>query len=214
MPRYLEAYYSESQSVVGEIDPAVTKYNHTDLWLSATTSVQTVNQDARFALMRMSSSTQYDLVFGDAFNDFGVPFHLTTEQFHRVLKTRMKPDGVYALNIIDDLKYGSFFSSMVNTLRGVWKHVYVVTGSDHLKPGRNTIVLLASDAELSEQAIQSAKVFSTNEFDGKELKREEFIRFIPQEELDGYLAAHPVPVLTDEFVPLDRYLSKVFQDAY
>ncbi len=214
MPRYLEAYYPVSTAVVGEIDPAVTTYNHTDLWLSPTTSIQTVNEDARFALMRMSSSTQYDLVFGDAFNDFGVPFHLTTEEFHRLLKTRMKPEGVYALNIIDDLKYGSFFSSMVTTVGKVWKHVYVVTGAEQLKPGRNTIVILASDVEISEQKIQDAKVFSTNEFDGRALERKEYIRFIAQDEVTAYVAAHPVPALTDGFVPLDRYLAKVFQDAY
>jgi MFS family permease len=42
-----------------------------------------------------------DIVYGDAFNDFSVPWHLTTLQFNERLKGLMTDDGVYMINIID-----------------------------------------------------------------------------------------------------------------
>ncbi len=44
---------------------------------------------------------QYDLVFGDAFNDFSVPWHLTTREFNEKIKKMLTPNGVYMINIID-----------------------------------------------------------------------------------------------------------------
>ena len=34
----------------------------------------------------------YDLIFGDAFNDFSVPWHLTTQEFNEKIKKMMTPD--------------------------------------------------------------------------------------------------------------------------
>ena len=50
---------------------------------------------------RNQGKKQYDLIFGDAFNDFSVPWHLTTQQFNQKLATMLAPDGVYMINIID-----------------------------------------------------------------------------------------------------------------
>ena len=44
---------------------------------------------------------QYDLIFGDAFNDFSVPWHLTTREFNEKIAKMMSPTGVYMINIID-----------------------------------------------------------------------------------------------------------------
>ena len=47
------------------------------------------------------TSKQYDLIFGDAFNDFSVPWHLTTREFNEKIAKMLSPDGVYMINIID-----------------------------------------------------------------------------------------------------------------
>ena len=70
-------------------------------------------------------SKRFDLIFGDAFNDLSVPYHLTTVEFAKRLKQHMTPDGAYLMNIIDDWRYALFLGSMVNTLQKVFKHTYV-----------------------------------------------------------------------------------------
>jgi len=191
LPRYLEAAYPRATSIVAEIDPGVTAFNHDVLGLSSTTTVITHNQDARQYLMR-GNDPSYDLVFGDAFNDFSVPTHLTTVEFQRLLKSRMKPDGIYALNIIDDARYGKFLAAMYRTLASVWSHVEVDTQADKINPGRNTIVLLASDAPIPSSTL----------------------KLIPHDQVEPFLDDHITPVLSDDFAPTDRYLAPVFQDAY
>ncbi len=44
---------------------------------------------------------QFNIVYGDAFNDFSVPWHLTTLEFNNKLNHILTPDGVYMINIID-----------------------------------------------------------------------------------------------------------------
>src|SRR5262249_23622749 len=84
-----------------EIDPAVTRANHMATGLPDNTSIQTHFGDARQYVELSQNSQQFDLVFGDAFNDFSVPWHLTTREFNEKIKKMLSPNGVYMINIID-----------------------------------------------------------------------------------------------------------------
>ena len=67
---------------VAEIDPAVTKANHRAPWAAPRHPIKTTWGDARQFVERNQDRKKYDLVFGDAFNDFSVPWHLTTREFN------------------------------------------------------------------------------------------------------------------------------------
>ncbi len=214
LPRYLTAFYPNSHSTVSEIDPGVTEVNTTHLGLPANTPIETQNLDARMYLSRLPSEKKFDLIFGDAFNDFSVPYHLTTLEFHQLLKKHMSQDGVYALNIIDDPRYGQFLSAMLRTLKEVWGHVYVAPGAPEFAKGRNTIVLIASDKAIDPSTWQTTFSPSARE---TAMSAEEYTRLtqlLPQAIIEAFLRGHEVPVLTDAFVPTDRYLAPVFADAY
>lgn len=44
----------------------------------------------------------YDFVYGDAFNDFSVPWHLTTKEFSEKIASLLHPtEGIYQVNLID-----------------------------------------------------------------------------------------------------------------
>jgi len=86
---------------VAEIDPAVTNANHKALGLPKDTPIKTTWGDARQFVERNQGTKTYDLVFGDAFNDFSVPWHLTTKEFNEKLGRMLGDDGVYMINIID-----------------------------------------------------------------------------------------------------------------
>ncbi|KAA0207078.1 hypothetical protein EDM68_00605 [Candidatus Uhrbacteria bacterium] len=213
LPRYIESTYPQATNIVAEIDPGVTEANHRFMGLSRETKILTANEDARMHLAR-GGDRPYDLVFGDAFNDFSVPYHLTTVEFHRLLKSRMSPDGVYALNIIDDARYGQFLASMIRTLREVWTYVYVAPQAHAILPGRNTIVLLASDEPIDQDAWYSTISPAAVAKDLSEEARRSAVNLVDPTEIDQLLDRVRTPVLTDDYVPTDRYLAPVFSDAY
>ncbi|SIO08862.1 hypothetical protein SAMN05444166_2385 [Singulisphaera sp. GP187] len=99
--RYMQHTYPGAEVDVAEIDPAVTRANHMALGLPEDTTIKTTWGDARQFVERNQNNKQYDLVFGDAFNDFSVPWHLTTKQFNDKIAKMMSPNGIYMINIID-----------------------------------------------------------------------------------------------------------------
>ena len=86
---------------VAEIDTAVTEANWQATGLPRDTPIKTYWGDARQFVELNQDTKQYDLVFGDAFNDFSVPWHLTTREFNDKIKKMLTPNGVYMINIID-----------------------------------------------------------------------------------------------------------------
>jgi spermidine synthase len=99
--RYMQHTYPGADVDVAEIDPAVTRANTMATGLPKDTTIKTTWGDARQFVERNQNDKQYDLVFGDAFNDFSVPWHLTTKQFNDKIAKMMSPNGIYMINIID-----------------------------------------------------------------------------------------------------------------
>lgn len=212
MPRYIEEFYPEAHVVVSEIDPGVTAVNFDRLELSYETKIVSVNDDARRALFK--SDARFDFAFGDAFNDFSIPYHLTTVEFHELLKSRMNEDGIYALNVIDDTDHGALLASLIRTLGEVWTHVYVAPQADRFLEHRNTYVLIATDAEIEPGAWASATGYSNGRAVTLEQDPKTLFALLGSEAVQAFLDAHPEPPLRDDFVPVDRYLAPVFRDAY
>ena len=75
--------------------------NHMALGLPDNTPIVTHLGDARQYVERNAGGKKFDIVFGDAFNDFSVPWHLTTREFNDKLAAMMADNGVYMINIID-----------------------------------------------------------------------------------------------------------------
>lgn len=121
-PRWIEAQFPWYPRIdVAEIDPAVLLAVQSQLGLPSQygppsegkTFVTTHIGDARkFVDDRLRENQQlksagqpevrYDFVYGDAFNDLSVPWHLTTREFSEKIRDLMTPgEGVYMVNIID-----------------------------------------------------------------------------------------------------------------
>ncbi len=99
--RHMQYVYEGTGVNVAEIDPAVTNANYMATGLPRNTTIQTHWGDARQFVELHQDTNKYDLVFGDAFNDFSVPWHLTTREFNEKIKKMLTPNGVYMINIID-----------------------------------------------------------------------------------------------------------------
>ena len=100
-PRHLQYKYPGTTADVAEIDPSVTKANHIAMGLSPRTPILTTFGDARRFVQTNLGKKRYDLIFGDAFNDFSVPWHMTTKEFNDMLYDSLADDGIYMINIID-----------------------------------------------------------------------------------------------------------------
>jgi spermidine synthase len=198
-PRYLEALYPGSRIEVIEIDPGVTGTAYAELGLPAGTPVRTFNEDARRFIDRLPAGQRYNLIIGDAFNDFSVPYHLTTLEFDRQVAAHLTADGLYMVNIIDG-QQGDFLRAYVTTLQQVFAHVYVspvVTKIGQLS--RQTYVIVAA-----QQALPIHQPGQPSPLDAQ---------FTGEAELAAYLQQGPHPLLTDDYVPVDNLLAPVFADS-
>jgi MFS family permease len=99
--RHMQFAYPGTEVDVAEIDPNVTRANWMATGLPRNSTIQTYWGDARQFVDLHQDTKKYDLIFGDAFNDFSVPWHLTTFEFNEKLKKMLTPSGVYMINIID-----------------------------------------------------------------------------------------------------------------
>jgi spermidine synthase len=200
-PRYVEATYPGASIDVIEIDPAVTATARTRLGLSAPSRIRSFNEDARTFLMEWADPQQYDIVFGDAFNDLSIPYHLTTVEFNRIVDTRLKPDGIYLVNVIDTFEDGEFLKAYANGLRAIFPHVYVFGRGTAFQPfDRNTYVLMASRQSLD------------REFEALAAAQSDLDRTTPldEERLNAYLRSGRALTLTDDFAPVDQLLARLF----
>jgi spermidine synthase len=198
-PRYMETVYPDSDLHVIEIDPGVTDVAHDMLGLSRDTNVVTYNEDARTFLER-EPIAKYDLIFGDAFNSFSVPYHLTTKEFNDRVRAWLADDGLYTVNIIDGPS-GRFLRAYLHTLRQTFRNVYPVFSvyAWRLSP-RTTIVILASDTPLDLDAFQNVAPRSAS-------------RLVAQQEIDRSLGNGSTVTLTDRYAPVDQMLLPVFLDV-
>jgi spermidine synthase len=138
-------------------------------------------------------------VFGDAFNDFSVPYHLTTREFNDRVHAWMAPDGLYVINMIDGPS-GELFRSYVHTLRQTWQHVYVVMNVDAWRRAtRYTIVIIATDEPLDSASLAPY----SEELAGQ---------ILDDDTVDALLVEGRTMTLTDRYAPVDQMLLPVFFD--
>jgi spermidine synthase len=202
-PRYMEAIYPASDIHVIEIDPGVTQVAHDLLGLASDTEILTYNQDARIFLEQEPDSA-YDLIFGDAFNDFSVPYHLTTREFNDRVRAWLADDGLYVVNIVDGPR-GDFLRAYVYTLRQTFPHVYLApTLGSWRQAAHSTFVIIASDVPLRQDDLVAASAGDQNPLLIQQL--------LGEGELDGLLAEGRTVMLTDRYAPVDQMLAPVFRN--
>ena len=198
-PRYMEAVYPQSELTVIELDPAVTRTAYDALGLKRDTRIVSHNEDARL-FMEQNPPQPYDLILGDAFNDYSVPYHLTTLEFHRRVRAWLAPEGVYMLNLIDGGRR-DFLRASIYTLQQTFGHVYVVPGHTSWRDSpRMTYVLIASDATVDLSAIQ------TPGDGGLQVNN-----VLGDGEVKSLLAEGPTVLLTDRYAPVEQMLAPVFR---
>ena len=194
MPRWLAATRPGSESVVLELDPALTDLARRQLGLRTGGALRVVDGDGRRSIAGQPVGA-FDVVVGDAFGGMSVPWHLATREAVQEVRRVLAPGGTYVLNAIDHPPQG-FVKAEAATLAAVFAHVALVAPAPQLagEEGGNH-VLVASDSPI----------------DIAGLERRLAARPDPQAALSGPGLERFVDgakVLTDDFAPVDQLLGR------
>jgi len=139
----------------------------------------------------------YDIIIVDAFDDDRVPRPLLTEEFMRLAKDRLSPDGVIAWNLFGAVygPHSRMFRSFHRTASNVWRNVWTfpLRIADNAVDDSRNIVALASDAGLS--ADELAERIGSRV--GGLVSVPAFERFA-EDLYRGGVRSGDVPLLTDE----------------
>ena len=202
-PRYLEAVYPESSIDVAEIDPGVTQTAYEHLGLKAGTHIQSINEDARTFVEQLPADQKYNLVLGDAFNDFSVPYHLTTREFNDKLRAHMTDDGIYILNLIDGKPF-NFVAAFIRTLKLTFPNVYLIpTSTEYNNVARSTFIVLTSAQPIDTDRLRQM----TGNDDVRDIDQ----WLLPDSKIETLLSNGMQLVLSDDFVPVDNLLAPMFE---
>ena len=203
-PRYVEKVWPGSRIDVAEIDPDVTRAAIEAFGLEKNTTINTINMDARNYVDKLLEQKrngqkipQYDFIYGDAFNDYSVPFQLVTRQFNEKISAILSNEGVYIINVVDIFNSGLFVGSAINTLEKTFPYVYVVA-ENVLPSSRNTFVIIAAKHKLDLKNIIS------------QYKREELkVWYLDDSDISKLKGKSRQLVLTDDYSPVENLLAPV-----
>jgi pentatricopeptide repeat protein len=207
-PRYVEKVWPGSRIDVAEIDPGVTKAATAAFGLEKDTTINTINMDARNYVDKLlerkrngQEIPRYDFVYGDAFNDYSVPFQLVTYQFNEKLSAILSDDGVYMINVVDIFDSGLFLGSVVNTLEKTFPCVYVVA-DDAPHSFRNTFVIIAAKGKLDLKTI-------IPQYKGGKLK----LWYLDASDIGKLREKSRHLVLTDNYSPVENLLAPAVRSS-
>jgi predicted membrane-bound spermidine synthase len=200
LPRAWLAGREAIDITVAELDPAVTRIAMERLWVGSDPRLHIIHGDARLTLQTMPHAPRFDVVFSDVFHDISIPSHLVTREYHQEIKARLAPGGIYAANVIEGGAWPRFLYSLVHTLAEDFASVDVWFDAADAGGGkRSTYVVVASDSPSSVGALTAAH-------GGRSWVRSSLDLLAPR------IAEGRVPVLTDDYAPVDRLLSHVILD--
>lgn len=203
LPRaWAHAFQGRAKLVVAEIDPAVTRAAEDFLWLDAKApGLEIITQDARPHLQSLPPQPTFDVVFGDAFHDISIPAHLVSQEFAKQIAQRLTPGGFYAINTVDNGQNPRFLLSLARTLDTQFANVEAWAEREQIGlDGRVTFVLVASNAPSERQMLTAQKGMERT-----------WVRW-PDSDLRARILASDVPILTDDYAPVDRLMSSLLTD--
>lgn len=130
-----------------EIDPAVTEAGRRFLGLGENPRLRVFTADARPFLRE--TDRRYDVIVVDAYRQPYIPFHLTTKEFFRLARERLRPGGVLALNVARVPGDNRLSRAVGSTVLAAFPQAWV------WKPLRFNELVLAFDRRTSRAALEA-----------------------------------------------------------
>ena len=204
-PQYLEVTRPGSRVDVIEIDPKVTEAAVRACGLRSYADLHVYHMDARNCVSELlkrkargEAIPTYRFILGDTFNDYSVPYPLTTLEFHRQLYELLADDGFYMLNMIDQFDSGRFLAAIVQTFRQVFPDVHVFFCHRNLTSrGTYVVVCAKRSTDLSDITERIGRRYP---FYG---------RLLTDTELQSLMERVRPVTLTDDYAPVENLLADI-----
>jgi MFS family permease len=147
LPRWLDATRPGSRATVLEVDEEIVELVSERILLPGPPAVDVEIGDARMTMLDLPSDSA-DVVVGDAFSGYTVPWQLTTVEWLEEVERVLVPGGFYAVNLID-FEPLDFVEAEEATFLEVFEHVQLAArvGEDGRPVGGN-LVLIGSGRRL------------------------------------------------------------------
>jgi spermidine synthase len=154
LPRWLSATRPGSHSQVLEVDGELVEVDEERLGLRRSPQLEVSVGDARIGMLDIADDSA-DVVVGDAFGKYTIPWHLTTTEWSDEVKRVLLPGGLYALNVID-LQPLDLLRAEAATLLDAFADVRMVAFAGRGGPAGGNAVFLASDQPMPERVGSDA----------------------------------------------------------
>lgn len=194
-PRALQSATPQADIHVAELDPVVTEVAIQQLYFEPQ-GITIHHRDVRPTLEDYPEA-YFDVVIGDVFHDITIPYHLVTQEFLNLVKTRLKPNGLYLMNVVDAFPDPRLVKSVLKTAQTQFADVRVWIDRLPDSQQRMTYVISAGDMH-HPPAIITAQ---------SGLQRQ-WLNINEPLLMSGTPLAE-LPLLTDDHAPVDRLLSRL-----
>jgi spermidine synthase len=142
------------------------------------------------------STKKYDIIMLDAYNCDSIPFHMTTIEFLREVKSHLNEGGLVVANLWSS--DWELYLSMVKTYSQVFPHLYRFNVA-----GENNVVLIAGETELSPYAIVQKATLMKDKY----LFTYDYARIATHLDSNKFDLSH-FKILTDDYAPVDWLQNK------
>ncbi len=155
-PKYFISNYEDKNMDVVEIDEEITNIAKKYFYLDKLIQDYNINQNHRLNFITADGRTylndttkKYDAILNDAFSGLAPVKTLTTIEAVQKIKGALNEGGLYLTNVISSLegKDSKFIKAEVNTLKKVFKNVYVIPCNTitELEMIQNNMVIASDD---------------------------------------------------------------------
>jgi spermidine synthase len=182
---------------VVEIDPEFTSLAKEYFYLIDHPGIKSIHEDGRTFLNHEKS--KYDLIFIDVFkSSASPPFHMTTVETIKSAYDLLNENGVVITNIYSAIQgpKGKFFRAAYATIKSVFPQVYVFPAKYPLYGEEPQNVIVVAMKSGSPPSMTSSNP-----------EMQKYLSHLWKYKIDCDL-----PVLTDEFAPVEHYLVEVVKD--
>ncbi len=193
-PKAFLKKFPEADLDVVEFDPALTALARKYFFLTDDPRLHIFHEDGR-TFLNKAPSTMYDAIFVDAFTSLTPPYQLTTREAVQKMSDRLQEDGVVFVNLIGAFEGDAspFFQAEYATYKSVFPNVYAFwVNEDDATKKQNLMIVAAKSAEPMEQVPAN----------------EEIAQYLKQRWQKDITT--DMPILTDEYAPIERYMMRVY----
>ncbi|MEQ1862503.1 MAG: fused MFS/spermidine synthase [Chthoniobacteraceae bacterium] len=200
MPERMSLRFPDARITAVEIDPEVIGVGRRYFRLAEFANIHAVAADARRYLR--TSDDRFDFVFGDAYNGVQfVPPHLVTREFFGEVGARLKPGGVFVMNLIATAQGGGsqLFWRVMNGVRAAFPHTQLYGTKAHNPAEQQNFIIVASAEPLEPRTDAWLRENRTAHPD---------LAALLATRIDTVVAPDPAAWFTDDFNPVEYTVAR------